>query len=148
MTRTPDDIAGETGGPVDEAAATLAIYGDTLRPDDVTALFQIKPTKSFESGHKPGPKSPPITHGAWFYELRGRSPLGPEDLVQMLLARLPRDPEIWNQLRTQYRVRLRIALHMGAWNRGFGLSSEIVGRIAAIGAELDFDVYAYGDRDA
>jgi hypothetical protein len=133
---------------MDEAAITIAVYGETLKPKEVTSLLGVEPTSSFEAGHRPGPQSPPIPHGAWFYEIRGSDPLTTEDLATMLFAQLPTDPAVWSTLGRLYRTKVRVALHMEAWNRGFGFSAATLKRIADTGAELDFDIYAYADRDA
>lgn len=133
---------------MDEAAISLAVYGETLKPNEVSSLLGVEPTSSFDAGHKRGPRSPPISHGAWFYEVRGSHPLTPEDLANMLLAQLPTDPKVWSALGCLYRIQFRVALHMEAWNRGFGFSSATLKRIADTGVELNFDIYAYADRDA
>ena len=138
----------EAGGPMDEAAISLAVYGETLKPNEVSSLLGVEATSSFEAGHKRGPRSPPIPHGAWFYQVRGSHPLTPEDLTTMLLAQLPTDPAVWSALGSPFRTQIRVALHMDAWNRGFAFSSATLKRIADTGAELNFDIYAYADPDA
>jgi hypothetical protein len=66
----------------------------------------------------------------------------------MLLARLPTDESVWKSLCSQYRVQVRVALHLESWNRGFGFSHATLKLLSGIGADIDFDIYAYGDRDA
>lgn len=61
---------------------------------------------------------------------------------------LPDSDPVWQKLNQRYTVQVRIALHMDAWNTGFRLSEKIVSRIAAIGAGIDFDLYAYDQDDA
>jgi hypothetical protein len=138
----------EAGGPVDEASVTLAIYGETLQPKDVSLLLSLEPTSSFEVGYRRGPSSPPVAHGAWLLELRGNSPLEVDDLATMLLARLPVEHRIWEKLHQLYKVQLRVALHMESWNRGFGLSHATLKRLADTGVDVSVDVYSRGDGDA
>lgn len=137
----------EVGGQVDEASVTLAIYGETLRPGEVSLLLGVEPTSSFEAGYKRAPRSSPSPHGAWFYAIRGKAPLGVEDLMSMLFARAPIERSTWNRLSEQYRVRFRVALHMESGNRGFGLSHATLRKLADTGAAVTFDVYAYDDGD-
>ena len=45
-----------------------------------------------------------------------------------------------------YRASIRVGIHTAGWNRGFGLSSEILATLARIGLGVDFDLYLYGDE--
>ncbi|MEO0988782.1 MAG: hypothetical protein AAFY20_25070, partial [Cyanobacteria bacterium J06639_14] len=51
------------------------------------------------------------------------------------------------ELASKYEIQLRISIHMEGWNQGFDLSSEIIQQIAAVGAKIVFDIYAYADDD-
>jgi hypothetical protein len=113
----------------------------------VTELLGRPPTSSHRRGDRRGPKSPPSKGGAWFLEVRGTAPEGPEELVAKLLAQLPEEEAVWQKLSQLYEVQLRFAFHMTGWNRGFGLSAELVERVARLHAKIGFDIYAYGDDD-
>jgi len=143
----PPEIIAEVGGEIDESAATLAVYGKDLEPADVTALLGIEPTRSFRRGYRKAPRSRPLPHGAWFLQVRGKAPEGPDVQLRKLLTKLPDSEEIWKKLRKQYKVQLRFGLHMSGWNNGFGLSPDLVARLAKMRIELEFDIYAYGDDE-
>ncbi|UCH21780.1 MAG: DUF4279 domain-containing protein [Deltaproteobacteria bacterium] len=142
-----EKVIAEVGGVVDESDATLAVYGKDLEPDDVTALLGIKPTRSFRRGHKVGPNSPPIPHGAWFLEIRGEAPEGPDVQLRKLLMRLPDSEDVWRKLRSRYEVQLRFGIFMSGWNKGFDLAPDLIVRLAKMGVELDFSIWANGDEE-
>jgi uncharacterized protein DUF4279 len=144
----PPRVLAEVGGPVDESSATIAVYGEDLEPHDITALIGVEPSNSFRRGFKRGPRSPAMPHGAWFLEVRGVAPDGPAVQLETLLAKLPDSAHVWQQLRERYTVQLRIALHMQSWNKGFSLTKQLTARLAALGVDLKFDLYAHGQQDA
>ncbi len=89
-----------------------------------------------------------MPHGAWFLEVRGVAPDGPAVQLATLLARLPDSAQVWQQLRERFTVQLRIALHLQGWNKGFSFPKELTAQLAALGVDLEFDLYAYGEQDA
>ena len=144
----PARVLAEVGGPVDESSATLAVYGRDLDPGEVAALIGIEPSNSFRRGFKRGPRSPAMPHGAWLLEVRGVAPDGPAVQIEALLAKLPQSAQVWRQLSERYTVQLRVALHMQGLNKGFSLSKQLTSRLAALGVDIEFDLYAYGEQDA
>ena len=144
----PARVFAEVGGPVDESSATLAVYGRDLEPGKVTALIGVEPTNSFRRGFKRSPRSPAMPHGAWLFEVRGVAPDGPAVQIEALLAKLPHSAHVWRELVEQYTVQLRVALHMQGLNKGFSLSKQLTSRLAALGVDVEFDLYAYGEQDA
>jgi uncharacterized protein DUF4279 len=144
--RRPSVIA-RVGGPIDESGATLAVYGNNLDPEKITRMLGVPPTRSFRRGHRVRPHSPPTQHGAWFLQVRGESPDGPEVQLAQLLKQLPRQARIWKELNRKYTVQLRFGLHMTGWNKGFGFTPDLVNRIAKMRVELQFDIYEYGEEE-
>lgn len=136
-----------TGGLVDETCATLAVYGEELEPDDITAMLGCAPTSSHRRGDRRGKRSPPAKRGGWLLEHRGKRPDGPEELTAVLLDQVSKDPAVWKALVERYDVQLRLGIHITGWNRGFGLSSALVGRIAALGPSIDVDLYSYDPEE-
>jgi len=141
--REPPRVIAEVGGPVDESSATLAVYGRDLEPDDVTSILGVQPTHSFRRGFKRGSRSPAKPHGAWFLEVRGGAPDGPGVQLETLLSKLPQSADVWRQLSARYTVELRMALHFQGWNKGFGFNKLVIERLAALGIDLEFELFAY-----
>jgi hypothetical protein len=141
-------VLTEIGGIVDESSATLAVYGENLEPQDVTALLGVEPTRAFRKGDKQGPRSPAMPHGAWFLEVRGIAPAGPDTQLEILLSKLRAPGSVWRELNDRYTVQVRFAVHFEGWNKGFELNKNLTSRLADLGAGLTFDIYGYGGRDA
>jgi hypothetical protein len=83
-----------------------------------------------------------MPHGAWFLEIRGNAPDGPDVHLRKLLTLLPDSVGIWEELTRLYKVRLSLCLGFSGWNKGFCFPADLIARVAKIGVELDFDVYA------
>jgi hypothetical protein len=146
MIRKPEVIA-EVGGLIDETRVTLGVHGDDLDPDEVTRLLGCAPSCSHRRGD-PRPRNiPPWPRGAWVLSVEGKAPVEPDHLISAVLDRLPVDPAVWESLRSRFDVRLGFGLFQDAWNRGFGLSSQVLRRVAEMGLGLDFDIYADGEED-
>jgi hypothetical protein len=79
--------------------------------------------------------------------IEGKAPAEPEHLLSLLLAQLPSNPLVWDELRSRFDARLGFGIFQHAWNRGFTLSPESLRRVAALGLALDFDIYAEDDGD-
>lgn len=135
------EIIGEAGGLVDESRLTLGIHGDDLNPEEVSRLLGCTPSSSHRRGD-PRPSGPPWPKGAWLLTVEAKSPNGPEELVHLLLARLPADHALWSDLRRRFRLRLSFGIFTERWNRGFELSAGAIGRIDVLGAGLGIDIYA------
>ncbi|HXU06512.1 MAG TPA: DUF4279 domain-containing protein [Polyangia bacterium] len=135
------EVIGEAGGLVDRCRFTLGVYGDDLVPDEISSLLGCAPTSAHRRGdaRRSGGQWP---KGAWLHSVEGTSPTGPEDLVHLLLARLPTDEGLWTTLRARYRVHLGFGIFTERWNREFDLSGEALRRIQVIGVGVDFDIYA------
>jgi hypothetical protein len=144
--RRPEIIA-TVGGMVDETRVTLAVYGESLDPDEVTSLLGVPPTSSHRKGDRRSERSPPHKQGAWFLTIEGRAPTGPDELIRTLLAQFPMDRAFWQRLNDSYLVWLRVGITASGWNRGFDLEPETLARIAATGGKLGFDLYFYGEED-
>jgi hypothetical protein len=144
--RVPSWLVGPVGGPLDEVGVCLAICGEELDPDAITAILGCAPTSSHRRGDRRGARSPGFETGAWLFQIRGAAPVSADDLVTDLLNQLPHDAATWATLAEAYDLQLRFGIHMEGWNRGFGLCAANVERIARMRVRLAFDIYAYGQE--
>jgi hypothetical protein len=138
----------EVGGLVDSSSASLCLYGEMLEPDGVSQLLGVQPTTAIRRGDKRGPRSPESPRGVWILRVEGDAPAGPEQHLRQLLMRLPTDRATWEAVRSHYEVRISVGIHINAWNRGFVLGPELLRSVAALGLELDFDIYANAEDEA
>jgi hypothetical protein len=135
------EVIGEVGGLVDRCRLTLGIYSENLDPDEISRLLGCAPSRAHRRGDARR-SGPPWHEGAWLLSVEGKSPTGPDELVRLLLARLPVDDGLWADLRSRFRLRLGFGIFTERWNRGFELSADAVRRINTLGAGLGFDIYA------
>jgi hypothetical protein len=135
------EVIGEAGGIVDESRLSLWIVGEELDPDEISRLLGCAPSDSHRRGD-PRRSGTPWPKGAWMLSVRGKSPMGPEQLVHLLLARLPTDETLWSDLRRRFRVQLWFGIFTERWNRAFELSPDAIRRIGSFGLTVVFDVYA------
>jgi Domain of unknown function (DUF4279) len=141
------EILLEVGGPVDESRVVLAIYGDELDPDEVSRRLGCAPTHSHRKGDPT--RSAGIYHksGAWLLTVEGKAPEGPDQLATRLLGPFPQDEEFWRALCRDYRVQVRVGIHTDGWNREFRFEPATVALLARTGAQINFDLYFYGEGD-
>jgi hypothetical protein len=143
----PDESLAEIGSPTEEARICLALYGQDLDPADVTAKLGLAPSSSHRRGDRPGTRVAPYRRGAWFLELGGTPPRGPEALVDDLLERLPdAEAAVWAELRGRFEIQVRFGIFLQSWNRVFGLRADQLARLAAMAHRFEYDIYANGDE--
>ncbi len=131
------------GGLIEEAGASLNIYGDDLDPDEITRLLGLAPTHSHRLGDRLKPHSPPFRTGCWTHRVEGAGPGDPADLaLGSLLDRLPSEASFWAPLGQRYQIRIFFCIGFKGWNKAFTLSAGNVQRVARLGVRLDFDLYA------
>jgi hypothetical protein len=138
------EVIGEAGGLVDQCRLTLGIHGEDLDPAEISGLLGCAPTSARRRGDAPR-SGRPWAKGGWLLSVEAKSPMGPEELVHLLLSRLPVDDALWSDLRQRFHVQLSFGIFTERWNRGFDLSAEAVRRITSLGAGVNFDIYA--DRE-
>ena len=135
------EIIGEAGGLVDESRLTLGFHGEDLDPDEISRLLGCAPTSSHRRGEARR-SGPPWAKGGWLLSVESKSPTGPDELVHLLLARLPTEPAVWADLGRRFQIQLSFGIFTERWNRGFELSADAVRRIDILGAGVGFDIYA------
>jgi hypothetical protein len=136
------EVVTTVGGHVDEASVTLAIYGETLDPDRVTALLRCQPTSAHRKGDRKREGSVPYRTGAWLLSEQAKPPTTVDDLIDRLLSRLPAEADVWHRVATEFDLQLRFGIFVSEWNRGFGVSNHSLQRVATLGASILFDIYA------
>jgi hypothetical protein len=130
------------GGPVDDASASLCVYGEELDPEEITRILGVAPTRSHRRGDRLSPEGPPFRTGAWLCEVKSAAvPDPPDEALGRLLDRLPSDPTFWRRLTQQYEIRIFFRIGFEGWNKGFTLSAGNIQRAAVLGVRLDFDLY-------
>jgi hypothetical protein len=144
----------QIGGAIDWFSISLGIKGADLNPDEITALLRRKPDQAQQRG-KPlyradGSFMRVPTFGAWWAKLK-RGETDEWDCgvaIDELLATMPREREIWLNIRSRYDVALRIGLNMPFSGAGFELPPEVMVYLGERRIAAGFEVYSGADDSA
>ena len=140
-------VVAECGNTPDEVAVTLAIYSESLEPDELTKVMGCEPTKAYKKGRRRSKKSPPSPTGAWLLKVRGEPPDSPETLTHQLFDKLPKTEGFWKDLGEQFDLQLRYGLHSENWNQEFSFSHSLIQRMSSLHVEVVLDIYSYGSTE-
>jgi hypothetical protein len=146
----PDVIGVRAGirvcwhGEAPEHHVYFAVFGFGDDPAVVTGAMGVEPTKAWAKGEPTGIRKGTQTHSRW--TLQSTLPLGEpiKAHFENLLPQLESRREAVAEVRTRFEARLEVAAYWREVNPGFCLSASIVKRIAALGLEVDFDLYCLG----
>ncbi len=126
----------------------LHIRGDSLVPDEVTALLQCAPGRAEQKG-KPVPRKDGRPErlartGCWTRSLipEETDEWDCGEAILVLLGQLSSSVGIWKTLGDSYRIDISVGLTMTTANKGFSLSPHVMAYLAERGIELGFDVYS------
>lgn len=141
----PKDAPGGTvwfGGPVDQAKITLRIFGAQLDPDEITRLLGCAASESARTGEttRHGGVSSTVREGFWRLS-NGKSDVGVDDQIAILLAKLTNDLTVWRGLAARFEIDLFCGLFLNASNRGFDLRPELMRQLVDRGITIGFDIY-------
>lgn len=139
----PDTV--RVGGPIARLSIAVRVASDTLDPDAITRLMGVQPKFAARKGDTRISGGQTVTQrvGIWTFGITDE-PSGEwelDDAVGALLARLPDDLAIWQELRRHHRIDLFCGLFMGSDNQGADLRPETLRQLADRGLTLDLDIY-------
>lgn len=125
----------------------LAIKSETVPPEEISALVGLQPTESWRMGDPRKLTNPPMAykfHG-WFFDPSGRGPGDFETKLKRLLDLTEASAPSIRALTDTCRVSV-VVPYRGYKDQMWGLAIEPgdLSRLAALGAVLDVDLYAYG----
>lgn len=134
------------GGPVDRSRVSLRVMGgDDLDPAEISRLLGCAPTRTTRRLLNAANGQQRIKAG-WSLAAEG----GPDDdldsLVTATLAQVTDDLSVWQALHERYRLDLFCGLFLSTWNQGEELSPAVMGKLAARGLRIGFDIYAPDGR--
>jgi hypothetical protein len=128
--------------------ASLRVLGDTLEPEEVSALLGRPPTRQRRKGEKIEGKSDSVAPtGAWILDSTLSERVELEEHLEVLLGSLSNDMDEWSSLTDRFSASILCSLFLDQYNEGFELSPRITQAIADRGLVIAFDIYS-GDADA
>jgi len=139
-------------GVMSESSACLRIFGDDLKPDEITSLLGSEPTASDKKGH---PKHTQYVteqiilskHGSWLLESKRKCPGNLDSQIKEVLQKLTNDLTIWKELSLKYKVDMFCGLWLETYNEGISLSTETLKSLSERYIFIDFDIYHVGNEE-
>jgi hypothetical protein len=122
------------------SGARIKIFGRDLDPDEVTSRLGLTPTRVLRAGH-PRPRTSIVEkEGLW--ELKSDLPEDRDlaEHVASVLGKVVPLTHLVREMSGQYTVLLACIVHAPS-EPPLALSRDAVGQLAALGAEVDFDLY-------
>jgi len=126
------------------------ISGESLAPDEITALLGVQPTLGVRKGgtfraSNGGEIVAPM--GKWFLGGEWRSPPNLDTQIAELLLALPNDAELWVELTRRFECWLSIGAYLADWTGGLTLAPATLKLLAERNLPVDLDLYAPAASD-
>lgn len=129
--------------------ASLRVFGESLDPDEVSALLGRPPTRQHRKGDeiegKGGDAVEPT--GAWILDSPLSEKIELEEHIEVMLSSLSNDMDEWSSLTDRFSASILCSLFLDQYNEGFELSPRITQALSERGLVAAFDIYS-GDVDA
>jgi hypothetical protein len=127
-----DDGDGTAWGGRDEPTAprlrmSLRIRGTALDPDFLTQHLGVAPTAS-GAGH-------------WTYRLDAPPDTELGDAIDMLLARVPNDATLWEEIAGTWAIDVHCAIGLEAATHATAIDASVLERLARLGLALTFELH-------
>lgn len=137
---------------IGRARVSLRVLGDSLEPEEVSALLGRPPTRERRKGEKVLSKTGEATDaveptGAWILETGLSERAEVEEHIEALLGSLTNDMDEWSSLQDRFSATVFCGLFLNQYNEGFELSPRIAQALSERGLVIAFDIYS-GDPDA
>jgi hypothetical protein len=129
--------------------ASLRVFGESLDPDEVSALLGRPPTRQHRKGDKIEGKGGYAVEptGAWILDSPLSEKIELEEHIEVMLASLSNDMDEWSSLTDRFSASILCSLFLDQYNEGFELSPRIAQALSERGLVAAFDIYS-GDVDA
>lgn len=125
--------------------AGLRLFGEDLRPEEITALLGAAPTSSHRRGEQDDRRRNARlwTIGGWVREADDSAPADPDRQIAQILDQLTADPAVWQSLAARFKIDMFCGWFMDELNEGVSLSVATLRSLADRGILLDMDIYGW-----
>jgi hypothetical protein len=128
--------------------ASLRVFGDSLEPEEVSALLGRPPSREHIKGDKVRGNSNAVEPtGAWILDSGLSEKDEIEEHIEALLGPLSNDMDEWSRLTDGFSASIHCGIFLDQYNEGFELSPRVAQALAERGLVIAFDIYS-GDADA
>ena len=129
--------------------ASLRVLGDSLEPEEVSALLGRSPSRMCRKGDplagKSGDQVEPT--GAWILDSGVSEKAELEEHIEAMLSTLTNDTDEWDSLLARFTATVHCSLFLDRYNEGLELSPRVAQALSERGLVIAFDIYS-GDADA
>jgi hypothetical protein len=131
---------------------SLRVLGDSLEPEEVSALLGRPPTRERRKGDKVPGRNGAGTDaveptGAWILDSPLSEEAEVEDHLEALLGPLSNDMDEWSSLTEGTSASVLCSIFLSQYNEGFELSPRAAMNLSDRGLVIAFDIYS-GNTDA
>lgn len=128
---------------------SLRVFGDSLEPEEVSALLGRDPTRCHRKGDPMGGKGGSAVEptGTWILDSVLSEKAEIEEHVETLLSSVSNDSDEWDQLTSRFSASILCSAFLDQYNEGFEVSPRLARSLADRGLVIAFDIYS-GDADA
>jgi Domain of unknown function (DUF4279) len=128
----------------------LTISSTKIHPDIITEKIKVNPTRKHLLGEARHSKTPHIKfkENCWYFEPQKDVPGNLENKLKFLLDQLELAQLMIADLQDECDICICICYKgYRGWMGGWHIDKATIRRITALGAEVDLDLYAYGEWD-
>jgi hypothetical protein len=143
-----DLFDGDFGGAgnIPRLRISLRILGDDLDPDFLTQQLGVAPTESGRRGEpndRAGGGRPSSREiGLWIYRVSAAPDTELGDALDQLLAAMPQDATLWEELTSTYAVDVFCGVQLEADSQSTAIPADVLERLGRLGLALVFDLHS------
>jgi hypothetical protein len=136
---------------------SLRVFGDSLEPEEVSALLGREPSQFHRKGDKifktsstssaSGSVASIEPTGAWILDSGLSEKAEIEDHVEALLSPISNDSDEWASLTSRFSASIICSVFLDQYNEDFELSPRLAQSLADRGLVIAFDIHS-GDSGA
>ena len=128
---------------IEKSVASLTLHGKDLDLQEITELLHCTPSKAHHKGQLiSSVRKNYATKGMWSLDSNLADDVELEIKIKDILDKVNNDVEVWQSLNARFSTRVFCGIFMDFSNEGFGLSPQLLYRLASLGLLIDFDIYA------
>lgn len=135
---------------VRQSAASLRIFGNELKPMEISRILRCEPTQAREKGEVvkyPFGREQTSTCGRWILTAERAEPVDLDGQIKRLVAQMSNDLEVWKTLTTYYDVDMFCGAFMQSGNARLSISAETMLALGSRGILLSLDIYSQDSED-
>lgn len=125
---------------VENLQVALRVFGETLEPDEVSALLGTAPSQAHRKGDAVGRSGEVSSTGSWILASELSASRDIEEQVESVLEKLTKDFDEWASLTTRYSADIACIVSMISDGADFDISPRLAQALADRGLAIGFTI--------